>query len=199
MSETGDAWNDDPPTQARGGLLRGTVRKAVLVVVASFVMVQFLNKGPGFWDRIAITLRTTVPEEAGPAPGQGESDLVEGRALSVRAGAGGHFWVSATVDGVKLRFVVDTGATTVTLRPDDALRLGLNPASLDFSESYRTANGVVRGAPVTLRSLRIGALSREDVRATVSEAPMSVSLLGMSFLNRLRSYEVKDNRLILRW
>ncbi len=199
MSEPGGAWNDDSPRQAGGGLLRGTMRKAVLVVVLSFVVVQFLKDGTGFLRRVGGNVLTAVPEEVATAPEQGGRELVEGRALSVRAGAGGHFWVNATIDGVKVRFVVDTGATTVTLRPDDALRLGLNPASLDFSEVYRTANGIVRGAPVTLRSVRIGELRRENVRATVSEAQMSVSLLGMSFLSRLRSYEFKDNRLIMRW
>ena len=199
MSEPRGAWNDGSPTQAGGGLLRGTVRKAVLVVVLSFVVVQFLKDGTGFLRRVGGNVLTAVPEEVATAPEQGGRELVEGRALSVRAGAGGHFWVNATIDGVKVRFVVDTGATTVTLRPDDALRLGLNPASLDFSEVYRTANGIVRGAPVTLRSVRIGELRRENVRATVSEAQMSVSLLGMSFLSRLRSYEFKGNRLIMRW
>ncbi len=98
-----------------------------------------------------------------------------------------------------LRFLVDTGATTVTLKGDDAARLGIEPGEHAFTERYQTANGIVRGAPVRLRSVRIGRLQRSDVRATVSEAPMAMSLLGMSFLERLAGYEVKDDRLILRW
>ena len=91
------------------------------------------------------------------------------------------------------------GASEVMLTPDDARRLGFLPARLEFTKKYQTANGEVRGAPVILREMRIGQLTVHDVPATVNESPMGVSLLGMSFLARLRSYEVRDNRLVLRW
>jgi aspartyl protease family protein len=122
-----------------------------------------------------------------------------GRKLVVRPGTGGHFMLDAFVNGEAVRFVVDTGASKVALSPDDAERLGFESHALEFSERYQTANGVARGAPVTLREVRIGQLSLHEVRATVMAAPMPISLLGLSFLGRLAGHEVRDGKLILRW
>jgi aspartyl protease family protein len=81
----------------------------------------------------------------------------------------------------------------------DAERLGFRPDNLRFTERFASANGEVRAAPVVLRELRIGQFSVFDMPASVNEAPLRVSLLGMSFLRRLHGYGVDDGRLILRW
>jgi aspartyl protease family protein len=107
--------------------------------------------------------------------------------------------IDAEVNGVPISFLVDTGASDVVLTQDDAETLGFQPRSLDFSQRYHTANGIVRAAPVTLRELRIGQFSLYELAAAVNEAPLGISLLGMSFLERLAGYEVDDGRLILRW
>jgi aspartyl protease family protein len=117
----------------------------------------------------------------------------------VEAGSHGHFVIDAVVDGVPLTFLLDTGASEIVLTLDDARQLGFLPQSLEFSQRFRTANGEVRGAPVRLRELRIGQFSLYDLDASVNEAPLAISLLGMSFLDRLNGYQVKDGRLILRW
>jgi len=119
-------------------------------------------------------------------------------AVSIRAGAGGHFIVEAEVDGADIRFLVDTGASDVVLTPADARRLGIDLATLKFTRTYRTANGIVQGAPIRLRRIRIGDIVVDDVRASVNGAAMKRSLLGMSFLGRLRGYEVRDGQLMLR-
>ena len=111
----------------------------------------------------------------------------------------GHFLLDAAVNGTPVRFLVDTGASAVVLSPDDARRVGLDPRRLDFSQRFHTANGVVRAAPVTLREVRLGQFPVYDVPASVNEAPLGVSLLGMTFLKRLRGYEVRNDRLVLRW
>ncbi len=121
-----------------------------------------------------------------------------GDSVEIRAGDHGHFVVEAMVDGVNLRFLVDTGASDVVLSPDDAKRLGYKLDELTFSKLYNTANGVVRGAPVRLGRMAIGPIVIENVRASVNGAAMGRSLLGMSFLNRLSGYEVRDDRMILR-
>ena len=100
------------------------------------------------------------------------------------------------VNGSPITFLVDTGASDIVLTLADARRLGFIPGNLDFSEQYQTANGEVRGAPVRLRELRIGQYSLYDLEASVNEGPMTVSLLGMSFLEQLRGYQVEDGRLI---
>ena len=121
----------------------------------------------------------------------------DGGAVSFRASAGGHFQIEAHIDGVPIRFLVDTGATDIVLSPADARRLGFDPARLRFDRSYRTANGTVLGAPVTLGELTVGPIRLNAVAATVNGAEMNQSLLGMRFLNRLKSYEVKDGVLTL--
>ena len=121
------------------------------------------------------------------------------RALTIRASAGGHFLIEADVDGADIRFMVDTGATEVVLTPEDAARIGFDLRARNFTRQFNTAGGVIRAAPVTLRRLRIGQLVLRDVEAWVNEAPLFVSLLGMSFLKRLDGYEVQDGKLILYW
>jgi clan AA aspartic protease (TIGR02281 family) len=133
---------------------------------------------------------------------QGEESVSEGdqgEEYVVQAGPNGHFVVDAVVNGSPVTFLVDTGASDIVLTQADARRLGFVPGSLDFSEKYQTANGAVRGAPVRLRELRIGGFSLYNLKASVNEGPLPVSLLGMSFLEQLRGYQVEDGRLILHW
>jgi aspartyl protease family protein len=136
--------------------------------------------------------RSMTAERARQAPGHAQEVVIP-------AGPHGHFVVEAMVDGVPIRFLVDTGASDIVLSMNDALDIGLRPTDLRFTRRFETANGVVRGAPVILRELRLGQLQLFDLEASVNEAPLEISLLGMRFLNELRGYEVADGRLILRW
>jgi aspartyl protease family protein len=140
----------------------------------------------------AIGLR--VAGEVAPAR------AIEGEdgSLSFRRGGDGHFHVEVDVEGVPIRFMVDTGATDIVLTPRDAERLGFDLAALSFTQRYRTANGVGWGAPVTLRSLSLGGVRFREVRASVNGAAMDQSLLGMAFLDRFESYEVRGDALTLR-
>ena len=114
------------------------------------------------------------------------------------AGADGHFRVEALVDGARVRFLVDTGASSIVLSPADARRIGFDPAGLRFTGFAETANGTVRTAAMRLGSIEIGPIVIDDLPASVNQAEMRGSLLGMSFLERLHSYEVRDGALILR-
>ena len=119
--------------------------------------------------------------------------------LTIPADPRGHFLVDAEVNGTKVTFLVDTGASSVVLSPADARRAGLAPERLRFTERFNTANGTVRAAPVELREIRIGQLAQRYVPASVNEAPMGISLLGMTFLGRLESWSVEGGRLALYW
>lgn len=110
----------------------------------------------------------------------------------------GHVIVDAAVNGAPVKMLVDTGASLVTLTPEDARAAGIMPNELVFGARANTANGIARMAPVTLRELRIGQLSIYGVRAAVIEN-LNVSLLGMSFLGRLQSYEMRDGKLSITW
>lgn len=120
-------------------------------------------------------------------------------ALTYRADGSGHFFIDAMVNGVPVRFMVDTGATLVALTPDDALAAGIAHSSLRFSETVDTANGAAKVARTSLREIRLGQLSVEEVPAVVMERPMPVSLLGMSFLSRLSGYSIRDGVLTINW
>ena len=122
----------------------------------------------------------------------------EDGAVRVRAHRDGHFYVDSRVGDRTIRFLVDTGATSVALSPADARRIGFDLSSLDFSRRLQTAGGVVRGAPVVIRSLEIGDIRLSNVRAVVNEQAMPHSLLGISALDRLGGYEVRDGTLTLR-
>ena len=110
----------------------------------------------------------------------------------------GDYQVVGKVNGQPVTFVVDTGASDVVLSPADARRLGLDPATLKFNHGYETANGAGLGADWRADSLAIGPISVADVRVSINQAPMSRSLLGMTFLHRLRSFEFKGGQLVLR-
>ena len=114
------------------------------------------------------------------------------------AGADGHFRIEALVDGTRVRFLLDTGASDIVLSPADARRIGFDPDVLRFTGFAETANGTVRTAAVRLGVIEIGPIRFEDLPASVNQAAMRGSLLGMRFLERLRSFEMRDGTLILR-
>src|SRR5690606_38064026 len=117
---------------------------------------------------------------------------------SVRRAIDGHFWAEARVNGAPVRFLVDTGASTVALSEADARRAGLNPRSLRYTAQVMTAGGATRGAPVRLNHVAVGSVRLENVQAIVIEGDsLQISLLGMSFLGRLSRYEATQERLIL--
>ena len=92
------------------------------------------------------------------------------------------------MNGGRVTFMVDTGATDVVLAPDDAQRIGIDPATLVFDQFAQTANGTVSGAAIRLDNLVIGSIEMNRLPATVNGADMSESLLGMEFLGRLRGW-----------
>jgi aspartyl protease family protein len=109
------------------------------------------------------------------------------RTMEIKAGAGGHFDVEARVDGRRLDFVVDTGASQITLRESDAARLGIHPSQRDYSVRISTANGEGRAALVQLGMVEVGNIIVRDIPALIApDEALSVNLLGMSFLSRVR-------------
>jgi aspartyl protease family protein len=117
----------------------------------------------------------------------------------LHAGLNGHFSTVALTNGERVRFMVDTGASRVVLSYEDAKRIGLDTESLHFAHPVNTANGTALVAPVQLDYIQIGEIHLPDVAASVAQpGKLSGSLLGMSFLNRLRSFEFRGDQLVLR-
>lgn len=125
--------------------------------------------------------------------------LGERRSLTISADYRGHYIVHPSIDNYRIKMVVDTGASFVALTDSDARALGVKPDSAAYNYPLGTANGVVRGARIRLREVRLGDILVRDVDAVVLPAgALGMSLLGTSFLRKLSGYEVQGGRMVLR-
>ena len=119
--------------------------------------------------------------------------------LTVAADYRGHYVVHPSIDNFRIKMLVDTGASLVALTASDARALGIHLSSADYKMALNTANGTVRGARVNLREVRLGSILVRNVEAVVlPEGALSMSLLGTSFLGKLKGYEVQTGRMVLR-
>lgn len=109
----------------------------------------------------------------------------------------GHFWADGEVNGAMVHFLVDTGASKVSLTREDARRLGLDPAALAYDQNVRTAAGDSRAARVRLHSVSVDGVRLADVEALVIDHGLPASLLGMSYLGRLSRFEATPSSLTL--
>ena len=111
--------------------------------------------------------------------------------------ADGHYWAMGRSEGGSVRFLIDTGATRVSLTRADAERLGVAVDDLSYSEIVETPGGPTRAARVTLDWLAVGPAHLEHVDALVFEDGLGASLLGMSYLGRLDRVAVRDGAMRL--
>jgi aspartyl protease family protein len=129
---------------------------------------------------------------------RGPEPRSSGHSMVVDSDRQGHFRVNARIDGRRLDFMVDTGASLVVLRESDAAYLGIRPMPVDYKASVSTANGRVKAAPTKLSRVEVGDITVFDVPALVlPDEVLSQNLLGVSFLSKLRRYEYADGRLML--
>ncbi len=129
-------------------------------------------------------------------PGRAAS---RGRIVEFARGRSGSFDVSTSVNGGPVTMVLDTGASAVVLTQEAAKAAGLPLEVLSYSVVVDTANGKTRAAAVTLDSVSVGGLGERSVPALIAQpGQLRTSLLGMSFLNRLESWEVRGDKLIMR-
>jgi aspartyl protease family protein len=192
-----------------------------LVVILIFVGSALLGRGLGAgevaratagWLAILLVLvgayayRTELTGVGGRllgvlAPGVPISGRLAGEAdnaVIVMRNIDGHFAIRADVQKVPMTMMVDTGASFVTLTPEDAKSIGIDIADLRYSMPIRTANGTIQAAPITIATLGVGSIERRDVTALVAPpGSLDQSLLGMSFLNTLNGYAISGDRLVL--
>lgn len=161
---------------------------------------------------VVLVLGATIPkviERLGPMPKGGTDQRAmaaipaapaqsSSRSITVGPDRQGHFRVEARVEGRRLDFMIDTGASVIALTASDAARLGVRPVQNDFTARVRTANGVIKAAPIQLASVEVGGLTVRDVPALVlPDDALSENLLGLSFLSRLRRFEYARGRMVL--
>ena len=118
-------------------------------------------------------------------------------AFTFRADNNGHYMVNTDINGENIDFMIDTGAKNVVLTMSDAEKIGFNLDDLTFVALASTANGIVYNAPVRLNALMVGPIRVEQVEGFVNQGDLDISLLRISFLNRLSGYEVKNGLLTL--
>lgn len=120
------------------------------------------------------------------------------RSVVIAPSRGGHFRVTGRIDGRRIDFMVDTGASIIALKPEDAAMLGIRPVERDYVGTVGTANGAVRVAPVELGTVEVDDLELHNVAAVVMPPRvLNENLLGLSFLRRLRRFEYADGKLVL--
>ena len=173
----------------RGQWMRGVQALALWAVLIVGLAALYEYRG----DLQAVANR--VMSDVAP----GEPVVGSGGEVSIAKRMDGSFVVAGEVNDRGLRFIFDTGASTVVLTSESAQAIGFAPASLNYVVPVSTANGRTMAAPVTLDRLKIGSITERRVRALVARpGALRENLLGMTFLERLTSYEVRGNRLILR-
>lgn len=116
----------------------------------------------------------------------------------LRASQNGHFHADAQVGNATVRFLVDTGATTIALSPDDAERIGFDLDNLNYNQAVTTANGRTLVALVRLDEIDLGGFRARNVAATIHRDGLDQSLLGMNFLDRLSGFERLGDKLVLK-
>jgi len=150
---------------------------------------------------LALGTIVVVTGPAAQAAADGPLRGVQGSAAEparLPKSADGHFWADGEVERGTVHFLVDTGASSVFLTPDDARRLGVDPSNLLYNQTVRTAGGGVSlAAPVKLRSVSVNGVKVADVDALVIGRGLPTSLLGMTYLGRLSKFEATPTSLVL--
>jgi aspartyl protease family protein len=169
----------------RSHVTRFSLILALLVTAAGAT----LAAQPATLDHVKHFVRTSLDERAAR----------ETRKVQIPRSHGGEFALHAKINGVATPMVIDTGATSVVLTYETAKAAGLPLDLAAYDVDVETAGGHVRAARVTLKRLAVGKLVELSVPAlVVPRGKLKTNLLGMSFLNRLESWEVRPDKLLLR-
>jgi aspartyl protease family protein len=196
---------------------------ALLVAIAVFVGGGMLGSYRGragammrdavTWLALGLGLVTiyAYKDDLMPIAARVVGELVPGTAMTVEQSSGGltevrirkrldgHFTAKVRVNGKPISMIVDTGASSIVLRPEDAEKAGIDTKALTYRVPVLTANGRAMAARIRLDKVAVGPLDRKGVDALVAQpGALTQSLLGMSFLSRLRSYEFSGDFLTLR-
>ena len=173
---------------------------AVGVVLLSLLVPRLAPELIARW-AAAQPAETAATQAPMPAPEPAQSPLSDpgyGRQVALSADRNGHYLADATINGIAVRVMVDTGATTVALSADTASRLGIAPARNAYRVAISTANGAIAAAPVVLDHIRVGQIDVYNVQAVVMPpGALSINLLGMSFLGKLSRFEAGGGQLVL--
>ena len=182
------------------GSYRGRAGQAMRDMLAWSLLGAALFAGYSYRERI-VSFGHQVLGDLLPADSllRSDSQVDQERSVRIRKRPDGHFMVHTEANGVLMQMLVDTGASTVVLRPEDGRLLGFEVDQLRYVVPVQTANGTTYAASVRLNTLSVGKIKMNNVEALVAKrGTLRENLLGMSFLNRLNSYEFSGEYLTLR-
>lgn len=182
------------------GTYRGRFGQAVRDLVAWAGLILLVVAGYSYREELLSVAQRVGSELAPPGMITRADSQVDGeRAVKIRRRPDGHFVARVAANGQPITMLVDTGASTVVLKPADAQKLGIDIEKLRFQVPVQTANGTTFAAAVRLKEIAVGPIQLSNVDALVAKpGTLKDSLLGMTFLNRLRSYEFSGDFLTLR-
>src|SRR3954464_5550594 len=170
--------------------MRNIVSTALVVVGAGTWMAQTADKMTASHGTTGAN--TTASARVQEAPRSGV------RSLSIPRDPRGHFLTDGRIDGQRIDFMVDTGASVVALNEKSAARFGLRPSRGDYNATVNTANGTIKAARTRIAMMDVGGLIVRDVEALVlPDEALAENLLGLSFLSRLKRFEYANGRLVL--
>ena len=109
----------------------------------------------------------------------------------------GHFYATASVDGVSMNMLVDTGASVIALTADDASAAGIQWSESDVRVIGSGASGAVHGVPIRLREVEVGGMVHRDIDAVIVPEGLAISLLGQSFLSQIGNVEISGDEMVM--
>jgi aspartyl protease family protein len=171
--------------------MRNLMILAALLIGAGTLMGQMAEKMTATTPALAMASSQKMASAA-PDPAAGS------RSLSIPRDARGHFQTDGRIDGQRIDFMVDTGASVIALNEKSAARFGLRPTPADYKMTVNTANGTIKAAHTRLAMVDIGGLIVRDVDAMVlPDEALSENLLGLSFLSKLKRFEYANGKMVL--
>jgi aspartyl protease family protein len=193
-------------TSSVAGSYRGRAGQGLRDMLVWSLLVVAVVAGYSYRERIVSFGHQVLGDLLPPdSPLRAEVQIDQERSVRIRKRPDGHFMVHTTVQtetnggSIALQMLVDTGASTVVLRPEDSRRLGFEIDQLRYVVPVQTANGTTYAASIRLASLSVGKIKMNNVEALVAKrGTLRENLLGMSFLNRLNSYEFSGEYLTFR-
>jgi aspartyl protease family protein len=162
------------------------IRFAFSLGLLAFLIFVLLQQAPYQPELSSITQRLGLDDQQ-----------VAGRELRVRMSPDGHFWVVASINGVKRRMLIDSGATVTAISASTARAAGVDAGTGITPVVLRTANGMAPAQTGAIEELRVGNIVARNLRIVTSPGLGNIDVLGMNFLSRLESWRVEGRTLIL--
>ena len=172
------------------GVMRNIMIFAAIMIGLGTFMAQMVDKmAPAPASATTSARLAAMPDTMGQAGA---------RSLSIPRDSRGHFATEGRIDGQRIGFMIDTGASVIALNESSAARFGLRPSRNDYRATVTTANGTVKAAPTRLAMVDIGGVIVRDVDAMVlPDEALSENLLGLSFLSKLKRFEYANGKMLL--